>query len=305
VSGDGLSRAFVESLRVDLRERAAAIPNLEPRLRELCEASARRWPSLDLSSAAFVADLAETLAREEDLEQALSRVNAPELYLTCACARGDNRAVKLFRENYFGEIRAAVASLRAAPSVAEEVEQNVGQKLFAAAEGAVPRIRDYAGRGSLKTWFRVVATRAAVSVLRKGAKEAPTPDDALLQVRAEDDDPELATLKHRYRDDFKSAFEAAVGALEVRQRNLLRHQLVDELGVDEIAAIYRVHRVTASRWLAQARRDVWRGTRDRLSAKLGASSRELESLLRVIRTDLDLSLTRLLASRKAEPAQSP
>ena len=58
----------------------------------------------------------------------------------------------------------------------------------------------------------VPANRAALKLLRKENRETPT-DDALLEARAHEDDPELAYMKAAYRASFKTAFQTASTSL--------------------------------------------------------------------------------------------
>lgn len=61
---------------------------------------------------------------------------------------------------------------------------------------------------------------------------------------------------------------AAVAALAVRERALLRYSVVDGLTLDEIGAIYRAHKSSVSRWLTRARARLWQETRAALQTRL-------------------------------------
>ena len=98
----------------------------------------------------------------------------------------------------------------------------------------------------------------------------------------------------RYREDFKAAFEEAFASLDAKSRNLLRQSLLDNLSIDQLGAIYRVHRATAARWLASARDQVLEETRSVLRRRLQIDEREFMSLMNLVRSQLDLSLARLL-----------
>ena len=56
----------------------------------------------------------------------------------------------------------------------------------------------------------------------------------------------------------------------------------------------QVHPTTVSRWLAVAREHVLAETRRRLRERLGISASEIESLMRILPSQLGLSLERLL-----------
>src|SRR5439155_4329771 len=113
-------------------------------------------------------------------------------------------------------------------------------------------------------------------------------------------DPELVYLRRHYGERFRHAFAEAVKALAPRERNLLRHAVIDGLGIDQIAAIYHVHRATAARQLRAARQTLVDATRERLRVALGASASELESILRVLMSMADVTLRHVLGRRPQE-----
>jgi RNA polymerase sigma-70 factor (ECF subfamily) len=98
----------------------------------------------------------------------------------------------------------------------------------------------------------------------------------------------------------KRAFHLAVAELEPRERNLLRMHLLDGLSIDQIGVFYRIHRATAFRWVAKARERVWDETRNRLREKLRLSPSEYDSILHQVRSQLDLSIERVLGSDAAD-----
>jgi RNA polymerase sigma-70 factor (ECF subfamily) len=108
-------------------------------------------------------------------------------------------------------------------------------------------------------------------------------------------DPELAYFKQHYGAQFRAAFRAAVASLTARERNLLRYSVTDGFGIDQIAAIYHVHRATAARQLRHARRALADATRQRLRVALGVGDRELDSILRVLMSMTDAALQEIFA----------
>jgi len=66
--------------------------------------------------------------------------------------------------------------------------------------------------------------------------------------------------------------------------------------IDDLAELYRVHRVTCSRWIAEARSELGRATRKQLSRALSLDLRELDTLLRFLDSDIELSVSRLLGA---------
>lgn len=253
------------------------------------------WPDVTVDDAELVPYLAARLGPGDDAVAALAALNVTDLHLACGCALGLPAALATFEATMFRDVDSTIASMRAPAALADDIKQWLRQRLFVRADDAsFPRIAEYAGSGELRTWFRVISMRAIISELRKTRREVAMSDSALDGLAAPAADSELSLFRQRYQADFKLAFEQAVDALAPRQRNLLRQQLVDGLSVDEIAAIYRAHRVTIARWLAKARKDVWSETRKALADRLKISPSELEAALREIRSQLDLSLSRVL-----------
>src|SRR5262249_16886073 len=112
-------------------------------------------------------------------------------------------------------------------------------------------------------------------------------------------DPELDYVKKQYRDDFREAFQTALEQLSVRERNVLRHSFLYDLSIDQISAIYHVHRATAARWIAKAQDKVLAQTKRHLTKRLRLSRSECESLVRSLRSRLDITLRRFLGEEDA------
>jgi RNA polymerase sigma-70 factor (ECF subfamily) len=98
----------------------------------------------------------------------------------------------------------------------------------------------------------------------------------------------------RHRPAFKAAFRAALASLEARERTLLRMQVVDGLSLERIGVIYAVNKSTVSRWLTRAQEQLMDETKSRLRAELALSGGELESLVRAMRSGIELSVAALM-----------
>ena len=104
----------------------------------------------------------------------------------------------------------------------------------------------------------------------------------------------LQELRARHAGEFERALRDAFAGLDERERNLLRLHFLDGLGIDGLAPVFGVHRATAARWLAAARTRLHDGVIALLQARLDVDARELESLARVVRSELEISLRSLL-----------
>ena len=229
------------------------------------------------------------LGRVSDDQLEPARVE--DLELAAACAAGDEAAIARFEATYFGEIDACAARLRIPHELAAEARANLRKLLFV---GPPPATASYAGRGDLRGWVRVIATRELIRLAKAARREVPVDDDLLVETLAPAADPELAYMRELYRAAFRSAFQTALAALSPRDRNLLRMNLVDDLSIDQIGAVYGVHRATAARWLTAIRDQIASATRKALAQQAGIQADEITSILRLVRSRLDASLERLV-----------
>jgi RNA polymerase sigma-70 factor (ECF subfamily) len=255
-----------------------------------------RWPTLAALDTEFLAALATRVEGEPDLAAAVTRLALADVYLVAACAHGDRGALAVFEALVRTETARAVARLPKGPA-AEDVVQELLVKLLV---GTPPKLAAFGGHGALHAWLRVAALRTAISLSRRH-QPVPTDDDVLTTIADDGDDQELAFLKSSYRAEFKRAFADALAALPPRSRTLLRLQIIEQLTIEEIGAIYAVSRATAARWLADARGRLVTGTQERLMAALAVDPAELSELMRLAASTLYSTLPRLLRETDSEP----
>lgn len=225
----------------------------------------------------------------------LPKARVHDLWIAYASASGDSKALAIVEARYLPDVDVVLEKMGLPKDRIAEVKQGLRRLLFVGDAEGPPRIGEYRGAGDLRAWMRITAMRAALKLIRKERREVSC-DDALLEARAPDDDPELAYMKANYRAAFKVAFQEALESLEARERTLLKQQIVDGLGIDELGALYDVHRATAARWVAGAREKLLSRTRRSFMLRARISSEECESIMRMVRSQLDVSLHRRLAS---------
>jgi len=125
-------------------------------------------------------------------------------------------------------------------------------------------------------------------------RDLPVDDEELAILPAIADDPELAHMKDRYRGELRTAITEAIALLATRERLLLKYHYIDGFSIDRIAAIYGIHRATAARWLGAAREALSAQTHHLLISRLGVTPSQLRSIARLVESQLDLSIRRLL-----------
>ena len=300
-NGDGeMAAEFIAATLTRTMDGEEDADALELQLRALLAAGRSAWPELTITPERFARHLAACAAEvgtTGDVRDWLSCAHADGLYLACACADGHTRALALFEERLLSHLPAWLGRYALPPSTMAEVRQQIRAKLFVAEAGATPRIADYSGEGPLGAWVRVVAQRTTLSLLRKKS-DAPLDDahaeDAAL---AEAGDPELDVIRGRYRSEFAAAFKDALGAQSSEARNLLRLHFLDGLSIDKLAVVLQCHRATAARRIQAVRESVFDETRRLLQERLRIPPSDMDSLVRLLQSQLDLSISGALRSR--------
>ena len=222
---------------------------------------------------------------------------AADLYLVAACLAGDTTAIERFERELLASAKGAVSAIDSNGAFVDEAMQRLRASLFVGEETG-PRLAMYAARGPLRAWVGVSAARTALMMRRSQvrAREVSTDDDEWAGALAliSTNNPELELLKRQYAEAFTAALRDAVNALEPRQRAVLRMSFVDGLSIDEIGAVYAVHRATAARWIQRACDGLFDSTRDLLAKRLALSPSELDRMTSLVRSQLDVSLSQLL-----------
>lgn len=251
-----------------------------------------RWPSVRVDAAAFARRLASRgVAGSRELDA--------DLYLATALAARDPAAIAAFEAELLPQVDGALARLRLGAAELDDLKQGLRVDLLVGDGARPPRIATYLGHGPLVAWLRVSAIRRALSARRATSREESLEELVLAgwpgaAPEASSNDAGRRLLRETYAAHLKAALTTALAELAVRERNLLRHSIIDELTVDELALMYRVHRSTCARWLVDARAALGRATRRALSDQLGPLEGQLDSVLRLVESDVELSLSRLM-----------
>jgi RNA polymerase sigma-70 factor (ECF subfamily) len=285
-----LSAAFLEAARPELASAFADPADLEGRLQALVDAARGTWPAIDVSPRAFVAHLAARAADASSLEPSQGAV---DLYLACACLEGGAPAVSEVERRVREQARRAARRLRVGPSDAEELAQQMLASVLVG-EGGSPGIARYSGMGALDAWLAATAVRMGLRTRERARRESPD-GDAGEVAGAWEQDPELDFIKRRYRDHFNAAFREALGSLSVREKSVLRLYLFGGLNIEQIGVCYRVHRATVARWIVAARQKLLDETRAALARALGLESSDVDSIVGLLQSQIDVSLTDYLA----------
>lgn len=266
-----------ERLLASTAGRAHDAALVEQRLAACVAAVQARWPGVRADDASFVAWL---VARLDDdapsVEAALDKLHLDELYLACACAAREPRALAAFDATYLAHD----------PKIDDDVKQAVRQRLFV---GDAPRIATYGGRGDLGSWVRTVATRIAIDASRV-AHEVPT-EDALLDALEIDptSGPARDVLKAEARQCMQTALREALAALSARERMLLLQYYIDGVGVTELGKLHNLAASNISRQLAKARVTLLAHVKRSMMRQKQLGGSELDSLIELVRSQLSVT----------------
>lgn len=285
--------AFVAGLTADASRFAPATSAM---LVERFEAARAAWPAIELSRVEFARDLARRLGKDASPE-ALATCRTADVYVAIAAVAGDAVATKQVIELLARELQFAARETRATEDQCNEVRGELHRLLFTTEPKRTAAAASYAGRSALATFLKVMATRELVRAVQRGRRETPHDDDQLFSLITPGSDPELAIFRARYHDGVEKAIRTALGKLVGRSRAVLRYQLVDGWSIDRIGQVYGVHRATAARWLEDAREELGALIRTEVGAQLGITVTEIDSIIRLVQTRLDLSLSGLLADK--------
>lgn len=281
-------------LPAELRPRFANGAGLATELDRLRADAVAAYPEIAVDAGMFARELARRLGELATPEQ-LAAVRAAHVHLAIACANGDEHAIRrVDKEVVAEELRATGARLRARSELVDDVEGHVRRLVFTSEPGRQAAVRTFSGRCDLRSYVRVVATRELVKLIDKDRRMIAFDDDAVVDLVAPTDGPELRGMRARYKPEVDAAIRAALVGLPDAARALLRYSLVDGWSIDRIAALYGIHRATAARRVNAARDELGTGIRTELATRLSISVDEVDSIVRLVQSKIDVSLERLL-----------
>jgi RNA polymerase sigma-70 factor (ECF subfamily) len=256
---------------------------------EVYHAGRQAWPDIALDEGLFTQALRD--GRDE-------RVHAADLYLACAALQGHPAAVGAFERQHMSRVPQFVGHLRLPAHALDDLCQRLREELLLPRGLRAPKLAEYAGRGALGAWLRVVAVRAALDQLHAEQGRATSALDSELPfLDGVGDEPELQLVRLRLRERFVEALQAASQALTARERNLLRLSLVDGLTLEQMAPLFGVTKSTVHRWVEQGRRHFLDEVQRFFREELGLSGSELDSVGRLLQSQVDFSLPSLFRSR--------
>ena len=253
----------------------------------------RAWPAVSVDETLYRSYYTERASHSAGTASG-SDLHGSDLYLACACAHGDPAALAAFHETLSPAVTDKIRRMRSESVPPDELLQMLYERLFVASPDAAPRITEYTGHGALRTWVLVVASRMALNVATRANREVALTDAAIVQLVGASGDTEMAYLRSGYRAVLREAVEVSLQRLASRERTLLRLAFIDQLSVDALGRIYKVHRATVARWVVKAHTALAESVRRELLGRLNVEGEEYASIVRLAISQLDMTLERFL-----------
>jgi RNA polymerase sigma-70 factor (ECF subfamily) len=225
---------------------------------------------------------------------ALADLPAEDLYLACACAVRARGAATAFERTYGVVIRRAIVRVIKTADERQEAEQRAWHHIFVEDGPGPPRITQYRGRGPLESWVSVAAMRVAVSFARAESAERRLRSKVVADTAGVD--AEWKSMKEQLRVAFETAVAEAVGGLKPRERLILKLHVVSGMTLEAIGKSLGVSRQAVSKTFARSREGILDEVESLLKQRLKISKKDLSSVLRIVASRLDVSISRVLAN---------
>lgn len=305
-------------------------------LEEIYTRCAKSFPDVSLPREDFNAALVRAVVKylvnfnrnarsptSEEICSLVSELQAFDLYLTLACARGCEQAWWYFDRTYRPFIERLARRFVGRGMDASEIIDCVYVDLYGAntVNGIrQSKFRTYTGRGTLRGWLGTVISHTAVDLYRSrqnevsleqwtnsgeelGERREPRIREHLSEVLMLEN-----VARERYRDATVAALDQSLAALDANETLLLLYYHVEGLKLREIArladapsssirrwfqkrgiregkAVFRIHESTVMRWLARVYGRVAERFRDELKNKHGLNAAEIQICLEIATED--------------------
>jgi RNA polymerase sigma-70 factor (ECF subfamily) len=250
----------------------------------------------------------------------LLSLNADDLCLATACAKGDDAAWEDFFREYRSYLVSIARTMTQDAGAAEQLADSTFAELYGLRESGGARISKfsfYSGRGSLRGWLRAVVFQLSADHHRQSSRlvqtDEPEDMDRLAQAAEKPERrvaPDLEFVRERYSDAVAQALRRAMSDLEPRERLLLAYYYYDEMTLRQIGQLFDVHEATISRWLTKVQKRVRKLVEKGLVRDHRFNRREVAEAIALAAEQMDISvgdylLESVSADRKRErPAET-
>lgn len=242
------------------------------------------WPTINLQASDFA-----SYVRRHSIPTDVPVEILHDIFLACACGCGIPGALQSFREQYLGVVATAVRSFDASPQFADEIYQRLSETLFVPGPSGEAKIHRYKGQGPLGGFVRTSARRIGMRVSTALARFQG--EEALIQQFSQASALDATLAKLECRDAINRALSVALRQLPRRDRLILRMNLIERISTTRIAAMYKVSQPTVSRWIQRTAKTIHATVKDLVCDELDIDTRELDSLLLLVRSQIEITIS--------------
>ena len=231
-------------------------------------------------------------------------LNADDLCLAVACAKGDEAAWEDFYRDYRSYMVNIARTMTQDAGAAEQLADSTFAELYGLRESSGARVSKfsfYSGRGSLRGWLRAVVFQLSADHHRQTSRLVQTeePEEMDRLVRAADPHerrttPEVSFVSERYRAGVADALRRAIEELEARERLLLAYYYYDDMTLREIGRLFNVHEATISRWLTKVQKRVRKLVEKGLARDHRFNRREVSEAIELAAEQMDINVREYL-----------
>jgi RNA polymerase sigma-70 factor (ECF subfamily) len=242
-------------------------------------------------------------AGEEELRQFYLGLRIEELALARACAAGNEQAWEEFFRRYREKLHDAALAITKEDSKARELSGSIYADLYGTGDPAgqrVSKLSYYHGRGSLEGWLRTVMAQRQVNEYRTSRRNVSLEEETEAGKQFATAPAESANAVD---PRLSIAADQALASLSAEDRCILVYYFLDDLTLAKIASILGVHESTISRRLERLVRGLRKDIVLRLT-KAGMSRRQAEESLDVDVRDLRLDIRKTLTQESPRGAFS-
>ncbi|HXU61246.1 MAG TPA: sigma factor-like helix-turn-helix DNA-binding protein [Polyangia bacterium] len=246
----------------------------------------KRWLPVELPFERFVA-----LVNQASVTLEALRGRPDELYLAYAAADGAPGAAEVVDDQFCATLRPSLRRVGVVADAIPDVLQIVRERLLA---GSQPRLGKYDGTIPLRSWIRVVAVRIGIDLARSGSGSARVESSFATQMTEPPADAAALLAKAQFRARMEMALREELARLPPDRRLVFRLHFAQNESVESIARRFAVHRVTVARWLWDSGERICDNLRQRFRTDLGIDASDFDSLVRGMRSTMNLSVGKLL-----------
>jgi len=277
-----------------------------------CEAQ-QAFPNVRLDLQAFMQKVVAVLGKHlpqplNDAEFNLARTRFlenlkwEELFLTTACASGDEAAWKLFHSRYHAVIQKAARYCSENSSEAQELSDSLISDLFIPISTVSGenrnKIGQYDGLGSLEGWIKVVVSRLAIDQIRRSQRQVSLEELEADPTVLRGDGPESGSGNEidlpKASKMFITSLNHALEQLSSQEKLILNLYYLRDLSLKEIGRMLRTHESTVSRTMDRLKKQLRKSVERHLREHFQVRAAEVSQLIEMAHLEVDVDLKRIL-----------